>query len=262
MTPALKTFLGIERWKALGEAWRRASNERISQRLSLASILLVAALALTPIVSTLYTDGAVLADVISLPVYMPTILFGICTIIALLLRRRAKWRGILSRSSLKDLSLTHTAVALGCIPAVLLLISSPELLSERNEVLSEILLPPPSSQPSAKPNLMLLIAFILGISFWAAITEEVLFRGLLLASLRRWRIFASQSKADILAISISALVFGLAHLPSWGLVPSLALVGLGIGFGIAFVVTDEDLTPLILYHAAFDVLSISCALLV
>lgn len=254
MNQGLERFLGVKRWRGLGTAWNQASAAAIAPRRSFGLIAIAVVLASLPMAATWLA-----AYRNTIPAYVPTLVFGLCTVIALLLRRRLGFPPILSRFAVNRLSLTHTAVALGCVPAVLMLLISPRLLTERHEVLTETIVHA-GAEAGQRPGFFAIAGFVLFISLWAAVTEEVLFRGFLLASIRRWSLFKKQRHADVVAIVVSATCFGLAHVPSWGWVPSIALVGLGCGFGIAYIVNDEDLFPLLLYHFGFDVLSISCAL--
>lgn len=94
-----------------------------------------------------------------------------------------------------------------------------------------------------------LLAIFAGII--APVCEELLFRGLLLRSLRR-------RFSPVMAVTISALVFALAHPaldPSWGtfvIVP--ALFGLGAVSG-AVAVRRGDLSVSIMLHVGFNFLT-------
>lgn len=191
---------------------------------------------------------------------LPTIAFGVCTVLAILMRWRCKIPFSKESGWLDQLSLTHTAVALGCIPAVALLLFSPELLAERHDVLTESIQPGAQTQ-SARPSLFIMGCMIVGIAGWVSITEEIIFRSLLVSVIRRWSFIASQRRRDVLAGIVSALLFGLAHYATWGPIASIALVGLGLGFVLAYIANDEHVLPLIFYHFIFDVLSIGVSVL-
>ena len=161
-----------------------------------------------------------------------------------------------TRNWKRSLSLTHTAVALGCIPAVLLVLLWPELLAERHDVLTQSMQAQPAPG-AAKPPLLYVVAFVLLIAAWVAVVEEVLFRALIVSVVRRWNFLPRQRQRDIAAALISALLFGIAHYVTWGPIASLALIGLGLGFVLAYIANGEQLLPVVLYHFIFDVLSIS-----
>ncbi len=55
--------------------------------------------------------------------------FGICTLLALLLRKRMGFKFVPTREWRESFSLTHTAIAAGCIPAVLVILLAPSLLA-------------------------------------------------------------------------------------------------------------------------------------
>lgn len=181
-----------------------------------------------------------------------TIFVGVAAVLAILFRIRHK----IAFTSVKKwgwaLSHTHTAFALGCIPTVVLLLISPELLIPVSQGGGgEVAQPPP---------LATIVQFILQISVWAGLTEEFIYRGLVISVLRRSTIIAkSQRNRDRAAILISALIFGLSHYPVWGLPVSITLVGLGLGFGVAYIAIRELLLPLIVYHILFDILSLTFA---
>lgn len=181
---------------------------------------------------------------------------GIATLFAILYRIALKipfnhtstnWR--------RNLSLVHTAFAIGCIPGVLIFFAAPELLGPLEQKAGGHLTTGEQVPYYAAAR------FVLIISVWAAVTEEFLYRGLLLAVLRRTRIFALQYQRDVFAIIISSLAFGLAHFLTWGPGPAIAITGLGIGLGIGYIASGERLSLLILYHTLFDVLSLSATFL-
>lgn len=102
-----------------------------------------------------------------------------------------------------------------------------------------------------------MFSIVIMISMWVALVEEILFRGVLVSILRRWKLISTQRQRDVFATLLSASIFGFAHYATWGPIAAIALVGLGIGFSIAYIANGEQLLPLILYHFAFDLLSIS-----
>jgi membrane protease YdiL (CAAX protease family) len=182
-----------------------------------------------------------------------TLLVGLAAALAIIFRVRshipfgsvARWR--------ESLSLTHVAFAIGCIPTLIILLVSPEALFQLEIVRSD-------NTSGATPSLSSLLLSIAAAATWAALTEEFIYRGLLISVFRRWRAISSPAMRDALAVFVSALVFGLAHLPSWGPLMSVALFGLGIGFGIAYLAVGELLLPLIVYHLIFDIMSLSFAI--
>ena len=82
-----------------------------------------------------------------------------------------------------------------------------------------------------------------------------------LSSLSLLRTLSRPACGDVFAVLASGIIFGLAHIPSWGIALSLAITGLGIGFGVAYVANGERLAPLIVYHAVFDICSLTAAIL-
>ena len=94
------------------------------------------------------------------------------------------------------------------------------------------------------------------VAVWAGLTEELIYRGMLISALRRSKFNLSTRRKDSLAIVVSALIFGIGHVPFWGVPMSLAVTGVGVGFGVAYIATGELLVPVILYHIGFDLISI------
>lgn len=241
---ALTTFLGIHRIDGLLKALNESSAESVGPRIGPVRTLLALLIALMP-------AGAHLLSIYKQNVDIVTVFVGVATILAILFRIRhnipftsvKKWTWALSH--------THTAFALGCIPTVILLLISPELL---------IPIPQEGGAGGQPPPLATIVQFILQISVWAGLTEEFIYRGLLISVLRRSTVLGKrQITRDRVAIVVSALVFGLSHYPVWGLPVATTLVGLGIGFGIAYIAIRELLLPLIVYHIIFDILSLTFA---
>ena len=126
---------------------------------------------------------------------------------------------------------------------------SPNLLPHMNDLVRTV------PEPEKQINFIDTFLIILQISATAAVLEELVYRGMLLPALRRCRIFIKQVYWDFIAISICSLLFGLAHIPMWGIKAFLPITFLGIGFGLAAIANQERLRALITYHFIFDVLS-------
>lgn len=101
---------------------------------------------------------------------------------------------------------------------------------------------------------------VIKVSVWAGLTEEIIFRGMLISILRRWQAFNKQLHRDLFAVIVSAAVFGLSHIFVWGPVMALVLFGLGLGFGVAYIAIGELLLPVVVYHIGFDILSIGASI--
>jgi membrane protease YdiL (CAAX protease family) len=95
----------------------------------------------------------------------------------------------------------------------------------------------------------------------AGFTEEFFFRGLVLTRIRRW------TRSALVAIVLSALCFGVYHLPyaylnprwpshgDWGAAAAAAFGQggtMGIVLGAVFVLAGENLTAVIFAHACFN----------
>ena len=256
MTGYFHRFLGTSRWLALRDALLEQSAIEATPKVGWLAAFGAIAVASCPIFITL-VDSVRLPGTASSP--LPTIAFGICTLLALLLRRRMGFEFVTTQRWRESFSLTHTAIALGCIPAVLVILLAPSLLADRHDVLTAA-----TGQPKGEGAHTTLvwgrISLIFAIALWVAITEELIFRGLLVSTIRRFEHLRTQRSRDVAAAVLSALLFGLAHWPTWGALPALALVGLGLGFVVAYIATGEQLIPIIVYHFIFDLLSISLSL--
>ncbi len=247
----LDKLIGKERWQQLATALKRQSSSRQGPELGTSAIIIALVLGITPALLTSVQSIAPASKI-----DLPTLAFGVCSVLGIV----ARWRLALPFSRTKNwsesLSLTHTAVAFGCIPAVLVLIFAPDLFAERQDVMTAAVSPRgPASAP--RPSALYVFSIVIMISMWVALVEEIVFRGVLVSILRRWKLIKVQRQRDIFAAVLSASIFGLAHYSTWGPIAALALIGLGIGFAIAYIANGEQLLPLILYHFAFDLLSIS-----
>jgi membrane protease YdiL (CAAX protease family) len=246
-SPLLRRFLGLEQIDRLHRAWRENTSREIEGRNGIRELAISLAIALLPSLSFYIPRAAGRPD-------PTTILIGIATLLAIVYRVQKKVPFFQSSGWSRDLSLTHTAFALGCIPAVLIVIFYPESLY----TLKQARQPGVRLTPIEYSN-MARALFVLKVAIWAGVTEEFIFRGLLIGVIRRTRLFLHQRQRDIFAVLLSSVIFGLGHLPVWGPAMSLALTGLGVGFGIAFIAIGEAILPLILYHILFDICSLSAA---
>lgn len=251
----LHNFLGIPRWLALRDALLAQS---VGSKLSVLEdkfVFIALTICLAPLLLTLASNFR--TDISS---NLIAAAFGVSALASLLLRGTLQLKSESKPDWKQSLSLTHTAVALGCIPAVCIVLLAPDLLLERREILGEALIPGYREQ-AVEPSILMILCIALGIAAWAAVTEELIFRGLLFSTLRRWQILRNQRSRDIFAVLLSASLFGLAHYWTWGPLATIALVGLGLGFVLAYLANGEQLMPVILYHFAFDFLSIGICFL-
>lgn len=247
LSDSLKKFMGINRIDTLLNNYAAESKNDLPVTVSYIGVIVAIGISLLP-------AAAYLLDVYKETVDIVSVLIGIATLLAILFRVHhditfnsvKRWRSALST--------THTAFAIGAIPTVFVLVFSPESLLPPPELLK-------ASSNSEVPTESL-TQVILQISVWAGLTEEFIYRGLLISAIRRAHIFGlSQVNKDKAAVLLSAVIFGFSHYMLWGLTPSLTLTGLGIGFGLAYIAIGELILPLIVYHIIFDALSLSFAFL-
>lgn len=246
VSPWLRKILAFDRISSLRLALRQESQELLTP---VRPILLTIA-----IIIALIPPLAYLPQLRSQNPLTATILTGAALCLAIIVRNLARLSFNTVSNWRQSFSLTHTAFGLGCIPAAIILCFSPETVA----LLPEATAGSETTQPTGLSGLVL---FILSVALWAAVTEEFIYRGLLLSFLRRTYWFKTQLLRDAFAIIFSGLIFGMAHLSTWGIGLSLAITGLGIGFGMAYIANGERLVPLIVYHAVFDILSLTAALL-
>ena len=252
----LKDFLGTKRWAKLLDALKEQTQTAPEPLLPTHAILIALVVSITPIAAT------ILNQIQPSNIDLASITFGVCTLLAIILRKRF---GLIYKSTLnfkESLSLAHTAFALGCIPTVIILALNPDVFADRHDILTSFIPSSEKTQVWTTFDLVKSIFFLVVVVLWVAVTEEFLFRGLLISTLRRWRLLKKQIHRDIVAGILSAVLFGAAHYPTWGLLPAIALSGLGLGFVIAYLADGERLMPIIIYHACFDGLSLLATILI
>ncbi|MDZ4784494.1 MAG: CPBP family intramembrane glutamic endopeptidase [bacterium] len=244
MNPVILKFLGKDRIKTLLIAIGTTSSIEVRPAISLLRGIIAIFIALLPVFSqylVIYKDT----------VDITTVFIGVATCLAVLFRIRHKIPFLAVSNWKTALSLTHTAFALGCIPIVVLLIINPNSFVPVHQNAQV------NTFNAEGPPIVSILFFIFSVSVWAGLTEEIIYRGLVISAIRRCAILGKQITRDRLAILISALLFGLSHYPVWGFPVALSLVGLGIGFGMAYLAIGERVLPLVVYHIAFDILSLS-----
>jgi len=240
----LGKFIGLKRWQALLDALKREFSSSLAADKGLIDLFFALCLcSVGPIAAALevkYQAGTSLYS---------TLGFGISAIFAILFQRSIQ-RKKGSLTSKESLSLTHTAFALGCIPALLVVALDPTLLAKREQLLNA------STQGGGVQLSKLTFVFLIGgFTLWVAVTEEYLFRGLLISVARRCSALNSPQLRTALACSLSSILFGLSHYPLWGMGATLALTGIGLGLALGYVANGEKIWPLIIYHWGFDFLS-------
>lgn len=244
----LRKFLAVDRFAELKHQFDLNSRSERPPDIGGSVILLSTVIALLPPVGILVQRQHDTVD-------YPTVFMGIALLLALLLRSSLKLP-FTSISHWRDtLRIITTAFSIGCIPIALILVFHKEALY----VVSDHTSLQEHSTTSAQTSHTVL--FILQIAVWAGLCEEFIYRGLLLAVLRRIRGLGNSVATDWIAIVVSAGIFAVGHIPAWGLTAAFAVFGLGIGFGIAYVAIGEAILPLVVFHICFDVLSLSFAYL-
>ena len=87
----------------------------------------------------------------------------------------------------------------------------------------------------------------------AAFGEEMFFRGYLVTRLQS--LFRGGLPGAILAIAISAMIFGYGHFYYQGWRGAVVTCGIGLAFGTMFLLFKRNLWPLILLHGIIDTLT-------
>ncbi len=244
----IRKLLGLEQFEMLKTAFIRNSSAGPNANLHTFQIAAAILISLIPGLAFFLAPQFTHVD-------FTTVLVGVSACLAVLYRIRSKIPFGSVTEWVHSLKLTHFGFALGCVPLVFLLLWDPLAFGR-------LALEPNSSASGTAPppTMWNMFSFIFGVAAWAALTEELIYRGLLISVLRRWNRISSPIVRDWFAIVISASIFGLVHFATWGPTLSLALVGLGIGLGVAYIAAGELVLPLIVYHLIFDALSLSAAM--
>lgn len=87
----------------------------------------------------------------------------------------------------------------------------------------------------------------------AAFGEEMFFRGYLVTRLQS--LFRGGLPGTMLAVAISALIFGFGHFYYQGWRGAVVTCGIGLAFGTMFLLFKRNLWPLILLHGVIDTLT-------
>lgn len=156
----------------------------------------------------------------------------------------------------ENLRFVHTAFAIGCAPAIIWFLSVGDL-DLKNDLVRSVVSP-----RDAGGGLFVGVVLTFLIAAWAALTEEIVFRGALLSGIRRIGFSESQGTRDTVALLLSSSLFGLAHYPAWGLSMSVTLAFIGFGLGLGYLATNESLLPVVVYHFGFNFLSLVAALVI
>lgn len=242
----VRKFFAIDRFRALFAAFADAEYEAPAARLPTFAVLIALGIACLP------PAGVILAGLYPDPT-LPTTLTGVATILAITYRVSLGIPLVSVKNWSKELSLTHTAFALGCVPLVMLMIFAPETLLQTTKAQA---LASSSAGTAQSSSISSTLIFILGVAGWAALTEECIYRGLIVGALRRWSLISSPKSRDLAAVILSGVIFGAVHYPTWGAAMSIVLGFVGVGFGVAYIAIRERILPLLIYHLAFDLLSI------
>jgi membrane protease YdiL (CAAX protease family) len=241
----LRKFLALDRISAVYAALSRQASRAAVPATGNVALLTAFLLACMPLFAHFLSPKDPRLDLVS-------VLLGSSACLALVLRNRLGIRFTSVSNWRQALGHTHVAFGLGCIPAVVIFLLQPQAAQQIGSGIS-------ASQSSA-PSTPEVVLFILAVACWSSLTEELIFRGLLISVLRRWQGLHQQWQRDCAALTLSSLLFGLAHLPAWGPLLSLALVGIGFGLGVAYLAIGERVLPVVIYHLVFNALSLSFAI--
>jgi len=228
---AFLKILGVDRIVRLSTAFQSEIRKEVRSNSSFVvfSIILVLCYALLILTST--------TETLSNFAFLGTLLISGCGF--LLWLRLEKERKLFG-----GFSLIHTSFALGVVPALVLIFFFRGSFTQALNV----------GTGGKESTLAEALVGITIAGLFAGVTEEVIFRGLLLSSLRR--LWSRYKYRDLLALVVSSVLFGAFHSVLWGPVVGLALVGVGLGLGAGYIASGERLGTVILYHAVFDLLSL------
>ena len=106
-----------------------------------------------------------------------------------------------------------------------------------------------SSYDYLKGNLPLLLLSLASIYFFSSFGEEVVYRGFLIKRLEQ--LFGSGRKALVLAVLVSSVIFGLAHI-GWGATGMVQTAFMGLALASCFIWFKRNLWIVIAAHAYMD----------
>ncbi|MEZ0242876.1 MAG: lysostaphin resistance A-like protein [Sphingomonas sp.] len=87
----------------------------------------------------------------------------------------------------------------------------------------------------------------------AAFGEEMFFRGYLITRLQG--VFPKRWHGSVLVVLIPALIFGYGHFYYQGWRGAVVTAGIGLAFGVMFLLFKRNLWPLVLLHGVIDTLT-------
>ncbi len=126
------------------------------------------------------------------------------------------------------------------------------LLAERYEI--DFLTTPPSGVEerfgNVEGNLALYLLWLGIVWTAAAFGEEMFFRGYLVTRLTS--LFEGAPLGALLAVALSALLFGSGHIYYQGLRGFIITGAIGVALGTAFLLMKRNLWPLVILHGAID----------
>ena len=244
----IRRFLAIEQSKELIAAFKAQDKVDLKGKLGRSEMILAIAVAMIPALTLELGKrlGAMHIGVVGI---------ALAVLLSFWLRHEYKIKYKYVQSWKKSFRVTHTAFAAGCIPLLIVFLIDRDLLYTVEDLKYV------TGSQTIPFNPFHRVIFVLKVALWAGITEEVIYRGMLLSILRRVHYFKTQSARNWFAIFVSSIIFACGHVPGWGLGMLFPVLCLGTGLGIAYVALGEKLLPLIVYHIIFDILSIVCYLL-
>ena len=242
----LRKFLCFDQFKALGLALNSQWKQAPLPTTSILLVFFAVTVSLFPSIAFHYRAYFPMVDIFTLAI-------GLATVFAFLYRYAMKLCLKLGHDWKNSLSIVQTSFALGVLPLVVIMIFFPESTHEVNDIISY------ASKGGDKKVVSTIwdaIGFVFKVAVWAGVTEELVYRGMLVSALRRAPLFSShlntQRSRDLFAVTLSAVIFGVGHFGIWGPTMAVALSGIGAGFAIAYIALREALLPLIVFHILFD----------
>ncbi len=98
-------------------------------------------------------------------------------------------------------------------------------------------------------NLPVFLLALLGVFVASSFGEEAIYRGFLIT--RVGEMFAVGKRASVIAVAVSAIVFGLIHF-GWGPVGIVQTTFMGLALAVSYLLLGRNLWPLVIAHAYLD----------